>query len=145
MQSGSILRELSRASFRPIPRASLLSTKHTSADRSASDFKKHLSYSAMADAEPQQPPAAASPAQEAPAAEEQSPQFSPSEFRIYNRMAEHMDYYVIPPPSSPSKAPSTDALPSTTYSARPGTRSTRPARPHGAPRTSRCANSSAQG
>ena len=93
MQPGSILRELSRASFRPIPRASLLS-KHTSADHSASDFKKHLSHSTMADAEPQQPPAAAQPAQEAPVVEEKLPKFSPSEFRIYNRMAEHMDYYV---------------------------------------------------
>ena len=48
----------------------------------------------MADAESQQPPPAAQPAQEAPAAEEKPPKFSPSEFRIYNRMAEHMDYYV---------------------------------------------------
>jgi hypothetical protein len=48
----------------------------------------------MADAESQQPPAAAQPAQEAPAAEEKLTKFSPSEFRIYNRMAEHMDYYV---------------------------------------------------
>lgn len=47
----------------------------------------------MADAESQQPPATAQPAQEAPAAEEKLPKLSPSEFRIYNRMAEHMDYY----------------------------------------------------
>lgn len=92
IQPGSILRKLSRVSFRPIPRASLLQAH--SADHSASDFKKHPSYSTMADAESQQPPAAAQPAQEAPAAEEKPPKFSPSEFRIYNRMAEHMDYYV---------------------------------------------------
>lgn len=47
----------------------------------------------MADAEPQPPPAAAPPAEEAPAAEEQLPKLSASEFRLYNHMAEQMDYY----------------------------------------------------
>ncbi|OCL01314.1 hypothetical protein AOQ84DRAFT_220618 [Glonium stellatum] len=100
MQPGSILKTLFRASFWTIPSASL-SNKRTAADAAASGLKKHLSNSTMADAEPQPPPAAAPPAEEAPAAEEQLPKLSASEFRLYNHMAEQMDYYVRPTRSSP--------------------------------------------
>ena len=79
-----------------------------------------------------EPTAAAAPEQEQ---QKELPKLSAAEFRVYNRMAEHMDMFVRYVFESRSSTPSQIAelthtlflLHSTTTSAKPGTSSTAPA------------------
>lgn len=75
-----------------------------------------------------EPTAAAAPEQEE---QKELPKLSAAEFRVYNRMAEHMDLFVRSPlPCLASDPPKLIPPPrSTTTFARPGTCSTPPARP----------------
>lgn len=56
--------------------------------------------------DPDPEPEAAVPANTSPPTEPALPPLPPQEFRIYNRLAEQMDYFVSPPPRLPTPSPS---------------------------------------
>lgn len=123
MQPGSILRKLSRVSFRPIPPASPSTPPRTTPPQTSKSIPATLQWRT------------------------QSPNSLLQQLSLRKKLLrQRKSSPNSPPPSSASTtAWRSTWTTTTTCSARPGTRFIRPARPHGAPCTSHCANSSARG